>query len=330
MRTLDFMMMGTPDKLASPQIRFSPSGQDNDTAIDDVLFTYMQSDCLLVFNRQLNEDLASHDMSMLLPETMAWATLPHPPTNRAGCSTAVHNNRLYAIGGSNGLDCLASVDVFNLTTLSWSEMPSRMTCPRSLTAVTIFDNNLIIIGGINSSHKVQASVECCNLRTLTWRQLPEMTTNRARCSAVTNVSNNSVIILGGHNEKNNQLACGEIFSFDTGTWSPFPVPMQQPRRSFGMAIERNSLFVVGGIKANSNSTLAEVFDMSKGEWSTLPAAQLPVAFFHSCAAAINQGKLYVCFQNQAFVFDTATQLWTPLPVCAPGLLPSCFLIPFSG
>ncbi len=90
------------------------------------------------------------------PETGSWQQLPNAPRARDHFHAAVIGNNLYAVGGrrSGGTGgtfkpVIPEVDVFNLSSLSWSTLPQsqNLPTPRGAPSVAVFNNRLLVIGG---------------------------------------------------------------------------------------------------------------------------------------------------------------------------------------
>jgi N-acetylneuraminic acid mutarotase len=254
---------------------------------------------------------------------------------------AMNEDYLFVVGGWFAGECLNVVEVMNFRTLKWSTPLSRMSTPRNSCAAVCTKDMLIAIGGWNDGPSgVLSSVEMCDTKTFSWRSLPSMNFPRSGCSAA--IHNDQLIVLGGDNCEVGLmfLSDGEVYSFETEKWTPFPIPMLFPRVSFGMAIEMDHIFVVGGWNGNgqveSRIDSTEVLDLNnidKG-WEQLPSVPLPsssFSMFSGCGAVVKDGKLFACFGEQSFVYDIESQEWTE--ICAHSAWmskPACFIIKMNG
>lgn len=60
---------------------------------------------------------------------------------RRNAGVVTKDNLLYVIGGDDGQSNLASVEVFNPKTNSWSLLPQQMSIGRSYAGVAVVDKN---------------------------------------------------------------------------------------------------------------------------------------------------------------------------------------------
>ncbi len=65
---------------------------------------------------------------------------------------------LWAIGGSNGIHSLDTVESFDPTTRRWNKRP-RLLQERSGSAVVVYENKIWVIGGRNTNGNILSSVE---------------------------------------------------------------------------------------------------------------------------------------------------------------------------
>jgi hypothetical protein len=281
---------------------------------------------LLLFNRPYLH-YEPNGVLMFRTDTLTWSILPPLPVNRYNCGTAVGNGKLFVVGGSSFSEHIATIDVLELATSTWSVLLAELPVPRSNCAVVVNSDRLIVIGGSNhEAGGCSASVEVCDLCSMTWSSLPNMANTRSGCGAV--VHSNKLIVMGGYSDVSGDLNSGEVYSFATETWSPFPTCMKRARGWFGMAIENDRLFVIGGWNGRYEmQECGEMFDFQRNEWSALPPFPPTLPSFNECSAAVNDGKLFFCFWKKSFVLDVQSQQWTELPPHSAAISnPACFVV----
>jgi N-acetylneuraminic acid mutarotase len=95
--------------------------------------------------------------------TNTWSAFPSFSTARRLFASAVVLGKIYIAGGSgasSGTQALSSVEVFNGT--SWSSLPSSLSQARSSCEAVLYQNKLVVIGGL------QALIEVYDPITSTW------------------------------------------------------------------------------------------------------------------------------------------------------------------
>lgn len=87
-----------------------------------------------------------------------WFPMPELSKSRLGAAAAVLTNEngqtvIYVCGGSDGVDVLTSVEVFNEETEEWSQAPP-MNTPRLSHVAVVIDNKLYVLGGSDGVNPV--------------------------------------------------------------------------------------------------------------------------------------------------------------------------------
>jgi hypothetical protein len=255
-------------------------------------------------------------------ETLSWHTFPSLLQQRHNPGAAVHAKRLYMVGGFDGnIKCLANIEEFDFSSLQWKSLPLELAIPRSDCAVCGVDDKLIVTGGWDGSMYLD-SVEILNLCSLTCSMLPPMNAARSGCGAALH-HNHLLIVLGGYSRQHGHLSSGEVFDFNTQSWSPFPVPLLRPRAWFGLKIENEQLFVYGG---QSQSKCVEVFDISSQRWTQLGQVPLLSSSLSAwCSTAMEGGKMYVCRGHAKLVYDIESDQWSDFLPSHPSTDINCYL-----
>ena len=88
-----------------------------------------------------------------------WTSKASMPTARAGLAAAAVNNRIYAIGGSNGSTQLQTVEEYDPATNTWTSKASMPTARWDLAAVAV-NNKIYAIGGFDGSTYLTTVEEC--------------------------------------------------------------------------------------------------------------------------------------------------------------------------
>lgn len=96
---------------------------------------------------------------------------------RYQAGVTVFKNLVYAIGGCDSWNCLASVEIYNHEDDSWKASKPINTARRGC-GVAVFNDKLYVVGGSDGSHSLN-TVETFDEETQTWSVGPSMTTARA-------------------------------------------------------------------------------------------------------------------------------------------------------
>jgi hypothetical protein len=293
-------------------------------------------------------DLGSHNMMLFDSLTLDWSLITPPCQFPYHCGAGSGGGRLYLVGGWHRGDYLSSVYKYDFACQRWNTLPTPMPIARNACAVVVRNKSnlsvsavngslseesmeeLIVIGGRGLTESVALdSVQVCDLQTLTWTSLPSLATPRSGCSAAVYFDKTQatelLIVLGGSNcldEGIRYLDSGEVFSFSTQKWHPFRVPMNLARTCFGMTIDDDILYVVGGWNGDhvegEQVQSAESIDLSSNSsrWEELPSVPLSTTgverWYSGTSAASTNGQVFVSFGEQSFVFDAKAKAWTEL------------------
>ena len=137
------------------------------------------------------------------PETGEWTALEDAPSARDHFSAAVVDDKLYLAGGrltggAGGIfePRVATVDVYDFASGSWSTLPSdsNIPTPRAGTSTVAFQGNVLVIGGEGGGQAFD-TVEQLDPTTNTWSEIAPM--NNARHGTQAIVSGDGIFTLGG-------------------------------------------------------------------------------------------------------------------------------------
>ena len=104
---------------------------------------------------------------------------------RHACAVARYGSQIIVVGGHDGTSSMATAEVFNLETRTWSLIPGRMQHARSGCTATVQGAQLYVVGGFDGSKSLR-SIEVLDLDSLEWNPALEtsMTTPRRGCHAL--------------------------------------------------------------------------------------------------------------------------------------------------
>ena len=225
-------------------------------------------------------------------ERKEWTQKASMSEDRCNVSTAVHQNKLYALGGrGSGPARLNTAEVFDPETNQWTAI-SNMIHGRSSSASVTYEGSILLIGGYDGVTCLN-SIDRYNPETDTWSNVGHMTTPRAGASAVTVLGR--IYVMGGVDDNLPGLSSVECFTFGAGlanlTWHTVP-DMIDCRSNFAACVDEDKIVVVGGFKtdlSDPNNAFSgvckdvEVFHPRENIWKS--SSKLNVA--RSALAVVN-------------------------------------------
>ncbi|QNR23402.1 malectin domain-containing carbohydrate-binding protein [Croceimicrobium hydrocarbonivorans] len=152
------------------------------------------------------------------PHTNTWSTLADAPRERDHFHALVANGKLYAAGGrKTGFSgtfgaTIPEVDVYDFASSTWSTLPNNLPNPQAGASVALIGNELILIGGENSSSQASNLSQALNLSDASWRYLDTLNVGRHGTQAIVN-QQAIYLASGSPNQGGGQLESHEVFSF---------------------------------------------------------------------------------------------------------------------
>ena len=134
-------------------------------------------------------------MDAFNPKTGQWRQLPDAPRARDHFHAAIIDNKIYAAGGRRSSAAtgqtfeltVPEVDVFNLTTNTWSTLPAtgNIPTPRAGAAVAVINGKLAVMGGESGGQQLaHDEVEALDPVTGTWTKLAPLSMGRHATQAI--------------------------------------------------------------------------------------------------------------------------------------------------
>ena len=124
---------------------------------------------------------------------------------------------IYAIGGSSGSTILNSIEIFNVTTDTWTTSPYTLPVPTCGVAAAVDPNGLIYaIGGdklVNNTASASSNVYSYNPAAPGWTAQPSLSTARM-CLAAATGPEGLIYAIGGANPNSGSLAIVEAYTSD--------------------------------------------------------------------------------------------------------------------
>lgn len=147
----------------------------------------------------------------------------------------------------------AAIWKYEVATNQWFKAPSMIN-PRCLFASASYGNYAFVAGGQDTTtySQVLDTAEKYNSKNKCWEFLPRMNKKRKSCSGC--YMDRRFYVIGGQDEQQNVLTCGEYFDVETNTWHLIPdmledIPVSVSRSPPLVAVANNQLYA---LDASSN------------------------------------------------------------------------------
>lgn len=167
------------------------------------------------------------------------------------------------------------VEVYDFATKKWSSLPDMPTKRAASSGAIIWENKLIVIGGVDEKQVPIAAVDCFNIETRKWEEFPPLPVGVV--GPFVKLIDDKIYVIGGTDKKDcNQSVA---FDFDRKEWLPLP-PKPSPCYSCGGYLFEKKLYIVGGRDGQTPVKVCEVFDLETKQWETL-ASMTSIRVFYS-------------------------------------------------
>ena len=151
------------------------------------------------------------------------------PKRRCSHGVAIFGDKILIVGGGKNIvldSTLRSVVMYDITKNEFQELAPLPYPVRAMATVKWGDDNVMIMGGLDSGNQTLKKVLMYNIKTQKSHELPNMKYKRRGCAAA--VVRDTVIVMGGQDERGNDLKSVEGFRFDRNSWEELP-PMNESR-----------------------------------------------------------------------------------------------------
>ncbi|HVG60181.1 MAG TPA: kelch repeat-containing protein [Hyalangium sp.] len=229
------------------------------------------------------------------PASGTWAPAGSLVTPRLyHTATLLPGGKVLITGGAHSeyeSSSLATAEVYDPTTGTWSPTGSMASARRDHTATLLSNGKVLVTGGGHASGTSQATAELYDPATGTWSPAGNMLTARTSHSA-TLLLDGKVLVAGGGSPDQASSASVELFDPATGTWA-VAASMARPRRFHSALLLPSGLVLVAGgfHEYTGIQTAAEVYDPAAGSWRS--AGNLATGRYRHAAAPLSGGRILV-------------------------------------
>jgi N-acetylneuraminic acid mutarotase len=244
------------------------------------------------------------------PATGTWAATGSMTTARSYASfsaTLLQNGEVLFTGGENASsEALASAELYNPATGTFSPTGSMTTARQRATATLLPNGEVLVAGGFDSTGTYLSSAELYNPATGTWTLTGSMKTARSNGTA-TLLQNGEVLVFGGANST--LLSSSELYNPATGKWTT--------TGSGATGYFQEVLLPNGDVLALLPGGFTQLYNPATGSWST--AARFGDIGFFS-VTLLDTGKVLLAgglaysprpthSVASASLYDPATNTW---------------------
>ncbi len=222
------------------------------------------------------------------------------------------NDEIYVLAGMEG-----RLMKYNPTTYQWVDL-AGMPTPRTEAGVTLWNDKLVVAGGVDDSAKILSRVDYFDLTNQVWKIMTPLPSPRARLSLT--VYNNRIYANGG--------VCGEVEQFNTNceeilyynddsrNWN-LQNKLKMGRSGHASVTIGDGMYMIGGYGADPKAGTVYL-NHAKREFGFMNELPTPRGNF----GAIPVGDFIVTFGGRARSsfspaekFNTKTQKWDVMNDC---------------
>ncbi len=257
------------------------------------------------------------------PATNTWSTAGSMAVGRGfHTATRLANGRVLVAGGmganppSPAPHRLASAELYDPATNTWSTVGSLAEARAHHTATLLADGKVLVAGGSsNNSNLPVNSAEIFDPATNTWNAAGSFLVER-RDHEATLLPDGRVLIAGGGNNISGSLAIADLYDPATNIWSPAG-SLARARSYLSLTLlASGKVLAAGGFDQLGIGTVAsaELYDPATNIWSA--AGSLAVGRYEHTATLLPNGQVLVAagfgsnFLASAELYDPALNSWS--------------------
>lgn len=251
-----------------------------------------------------NDSVTDTGEKFIIANDQRWTPIDKMPRKKSQSPAVMYDSNIYSIGGYNGRQRLACVDVYDPIADKWTPegIPS-LSFPRSGCTAVVLKEDLYVIGGYDGTNHIDC-VEIFNFITHKWTQGPQLQVGRSYAQAA--ILNDAIYVVGGTNNKG-RLKIVERLSADK-EWEHVSL-LNTPRSRPGLVSFRNNLYAIGGYDGQQHLSSMECYDVILNEWTIVAHASVPR---NSPCACILEGCIYVIGGHNGRCVTKSVEINNPL------------------
>lgn len=247
------------------------------------------------------------------PITNKWTEQMSLSEARGRVQIAIINEIIYAVGGSNGVNELDTVECLALNNADgiqkWKKC-ARLPFPRSNAGVCALDGKIYCIGGNSTGQNGIRQCDFYDPATNKWTSIAPLNTGRCQAGVI---AYKGKLWASGGSDAWNCLNSVEVYDPEEDVWT-FAAPLLTARRGCGLAVFNGKIHCIGGSDGSQSLKTTEYYDDATQSWilgASLISARANVS------VAVIQNRLYAVggfngkkFLNTIEYFDEEANEWT--------------------
>lgn len=253
------------------------------------------------------------------PVTNKWTEELNLNDARGRVQITIIDETIYAIGGSNGVNELDTVECLQMNfegKQKWKKC-AKLPFPRSNAAVCALDGKIYCIGGNSTGQNGIRQCDVYDPETNKWTSIAPLNTGRCQAGVI---AYKGKLWASGGSDAWNCLNSVECYDVEEDTWT-FAAPMLTARRGCGLAELKGKIYCVGGSDGSQSLKTTEYFDDATQSWILGPTLITARA---NVSVAVIQNRLYAVggfsgkkFLNTIEYFDEEANEWTKFAKLQP-------------
>ena len=205
-----------------------------------------------------------------------WTSLPSISFQRCfAAATSSLLGDIFLLGGSDspfrGATVYSDAIVFRSSDESF-ETP--LSCPSMLerraghSAVTLFDDSVVVLGGYAGGADYLCTVEQLDPAAQRWLPLPDMAVPRSGFACIVG-EGGAIYVAGGSPDGSFGHKSLERLDLRVGRWEALPSMHYRRGYTAGCIGNRGCLYISGGISGNTRQSSLEIFDPRRNSWESV-------------------------------------------------------------
>jgi hypothetical protein len=242
---------------------------------------------------------------------------PMTAARTATVSAPLPSGEVLIAGGLNEGGILASAELFDPQTNTFTGVAGAMTSPRyGAVAAPLPDGEVLIAGGSDSFAEYQSNAELFNPATGTFTSVPSAMTAARYGAVAAPLPDGEVLIAGGYNIE--ELSSAELFDPQTDTFTSVPGAMTISRQEAIAAPLPNGEVLIAGGQHGGVLSSAELFNPASGTFTSVPNT-MTTARYAAMAAPLPDGRVLIAGGqgggelSSAELFNPASGTFTSVP-----------------